>query len=403
MVEPYTASPSSMKQVYGLVLLFYSVNAIVQMILPLHGQETGLDNRWIGAMVGSYLLASMLLRPWIGLFLERFDRQNTLRIILVLHVVAATGYALVDNTAMYIVIRVLQGAVAACFSLLIQTAIMDGTTEQNRAQGLSLFLLFSMLPSVLGPAFALQIWQSGGYNGFVLSIAVFASAACVYGWANRVPYPIQSSQTDYNIAERGQRRIWRNVLLMPGFIVSSIIMLCASTGFGAVSAFLTLYIQESHFGHAGLFFGIQSGVMVLTRFALRKALPSNGKWPAAFLGVMLLAMCIGLLLIALSPTIHKVWLLYTGAVLLGLGMAQIYPLLAAYLSVVHSSTRRIWLGLFISTSDLGIVIGNVAMGFIADLTGYAFIYLLCALFVAIAALLAWLGKYVVAVGSSCLK
>lgn len=390
MNEAPSIKPLSIKQVYGLVFLFYSVNAIVQMILPLHGQRAGLDNQWIGAMVGSYLLASMLLRPWIGLFLEKLDRQNTLRLILVLHVAAALCYAIADHASLYIVIRVLQGAVAACFSLLIQTAVMDGTTEQNRAQGLSLFLLFSMLPSVLGPALALQIWEVGGYNSFVLSIAVFAIIACTYGWVMRFPQHETSKSNDV-IAVQGKAKIWSSVLLLPSFMLSSIIMLCASIGFGAVSAFLTLYLQERNLGHAGVFFGIQSGVMVLARFMLRNALPSDGKWPSRFLGGMLLSMFVGLLFIAVAPSTHNVWVLYAGAAMLGLGMAQVYPLLAAYLSVVHSSTRRIWLGIFISTSDLGIVIGNVVMGFIADLTSYTFIYVLCSILVAISALLAWIG------------
>lgn len=124
-----------------------------------------------------------------------------------------------------------------------------------------------------------------------------------------------------------------------------------------------------------MFFAIQSGVIVTARFAFRKNLPSDGNWHSVYVGMLLVSLTIGLALVAFAPVTGNAWMLYGGGAMIGYGIANVYPVLAAYLSITLGKERRkVWMGLFISMSDFGTVIGSLVLGLVADSAGYRAIF-----------------------------
>lgn len=376
---------SGMYRLYALTFLFFSVNAFTQVVLPLYGKSIGLDNRTIGVLLGAYLLVSMLLRPWAGAVVERVGTRRMLQWILLSHLLVVLLYAWLDQTAYgLILIRGLQGAIAAFFSLTLQIAVVDALPERERAQGLSLYLLFGMLPSVMGPAVALWIWEHAGFRGFMMSLLLAAVITWLTGLTSRLSLGSNShrlpSQRHESKQPSGRKtHALRRAIVNRSFIMSSVVMTMAATGFGATTAFLALYVDYTRVGHAGVYFAIQSGVIVLVRFAFRKLLPSDGIWHSRSIAVLLGSMALGLLCTVMAPWTGKSIVLYMGAATIGFGMAHIYPILAAYLSIaLHQTTRKIWMGLFISMADLGAVIGSIGMGLVADYIGYAYVFVICA-------------------------
>ncbi len=168
-------------RLYTLTFLFYSANAFVQMILPLYTQSIGYGNDKIGMIVGMYLLVSMLLRPWAGIVVERFGIARILRFILAGHLLVLLLFVWQGNVS-YIIVRGLQGAVAAFFSLTVQMAVMDLLPERDRAQGLSLYLLFGLLPSVMMPALGWIAWEKAGLNGFYAGLLVLGALTLISGY-----------------------------------------------------------------------------------------------------------------------------------------------------------------------------------------------------------------------------
>ena len=66
--------------------------------------------------------------------------------------------------------------------------------------------------------------------------------------------------------------------------------------------------------------------------------------------------------------------------MIGISQALLYPTLTTYLSfVLPKGERNVLIGLFIVTADLGIVLGAVIMGPIADISSYSFMYTVCAI------------------------
>jgi MFS family permease len=72
--------------------------------------------------------------------------------------------------------------------------------------------------------------------------------------------------------------------------------------------------------------------------------------------------------------------LYIGAVLMGTAQALLYPTLTTYLTfVLPGESRNVLVGLFIAMADLGVSLGGVMMGPIADLSSYSTMYMICAI------------------------
>ncbi len=51
-------------RLYILTLMFFSANAILNVFIPLRGHDLGATNTVIGIVMGAYMLAAMVFRPW---------------------------------------------------------------------------------------------------------------------------------------------------------------------------------------------------------------------------------------------------------------------------------------------------------------------------------------------------
>ncbi|MGG4143429.1 MFS transporter [Paenibacillus algorifonticola] len=376
-----SVSPPFMR-LYIVTFLFFSANPIINIVVPLRGKAEGASNFEIGMMMGAYMLTSMLLRPWAGNVVARFGPQFVLRLLLLANFIILALYALL-GLEWYFLLRALQGVTTAFFSLALQMGIVDTLPEKERSQGLSLYLLAGMLPTVILPMAALYLWNWGELHTFAAAMLMIGLAAGFVGYSSPLPSRLASSstgvKTSSTLAQLNQ--LWSN----RAFLVCSLAMLIASIGFGAVVTFIALYTKQSGVGDAGIYLMIQAGIIVISRFALRTKLPSDGKWPAGLTISLLLSMTIGTELLALS--IH--WgaaYMYVAAGLIGLGMALLYPTLMTYLTfVLPAASRNTLIGLFIAMSDLGVVLGNMAMGPVADHLSYSVMYSMCALLLLAAA------------------
>ncbi|SDZ39014.1 Predicted arabinose efflux permease, MFS family [Evansella caseinilytica] len=374
-------------RLYMLVLLYFSANAILNVIIPLQGESLGASNTAIGLIMGAYLFTTMFFRPWAGHMIEKHGPLKVLRLILIVN-----GFALILYTFTglggYFVARMLQGVSTAFFSMALQIGIIDALPEKDRSQGISLYSLFAYLPGIIGPVLALGIWQ-GGMNYFtvvMIAIAVFTGVA---GYTAKMDK--KEVQPDAEKPGQGAEmfKAFNELVKNPFLFKCSVLMLVASIVFGAVTTFIPLYAMQLEGGNAGVYLMLQAGTVVLARFTLRKKIPSDGRWHSAFImGTMLLlaaaAQCVSFSLIGGAV------FFYIGAVLMGTAQALLYPTLTTYLSfVLPQANRNVLLGLFIATADLGVSMGGVMMGPVADISSYSFMYMLCAVLAAVMILFAY--------------
>jgi MFS family permease len=366
---------------YLLVLLYFSANSILNVIIPLQGGALGATNTTIGMIMGAYLFTTMFFRPWAGHIIQKHGPINVLRIILIIN-----GFALILYTVTglggYLVARMLQGVSTAFFSMALQIGIIDALPEEDRSQGISLYSLFSYIPGIIGPLLALGIWQNGMENFAIVMIAI-AIFTGVFGYSAKMDKAESQANLKNDQQGVGMLQSFGQLVKNPHLFKCSVLMLVGSMVFGAITVFIPLYADQIKNGNAGIYLMLMAATVVISRFTLRKKIPSDGKWHSDFMMGTMLLLALGAQCVSYSIAGGSVFF-YVGAVLMGVAQALLYPTLTTYLSfVLPKLNRNVLLGLFIAMADLGVSLGGVIMGPIADLFSYSTMYQACAIFGAV--------------------
>lgn len=362
-------------RLYMLALLYFSANALLNVLIPLQGAAWGASNSTIGLVMGAYMFTTMFFRPWAGHLIQKHGPVKVLRLILLVNGAALILYTC-TGLGGYLIARILQGISTAFFSMALQIGIIDALPEKERSQGISFYSLFSYIPGVIGPVLALGLWQTGGMDSFTVIFVAIAICTGVFGYSVKMDKETVPSEQSAN--RSGMFHSFGQIVKNPFLFKCSVLMLSASIVFGAVTTFMPLYGSQLSSGSAGIYLMLQAAVVVASRFLLRKRIPSDGKWHSFFIMGTMLLLTLGAVCISISSEQGAV-LLYTGAILMGIAQALLYPALTTYLSfVLPPSNRNVLIGLFIAMADLGVSMGGVVMGPIADYYSYSVMYLICA-------------------------
>ncbi|AIQ47373.1 multidrug MFS transporter [Paenibacillus sp. FSL R7-0273] len=361
-------------RLYLLTFLYFSANSILNVIIPLKGESLGASNSTIGVVMGAYLFTTMFLRPWAGQVIYRQGPVKVLRIILLINAVALSLYTF-TGLGGYFFARMLQGICTAFFSMSLQLGIIDSLPEKDRSQGISMYSLCASLPGVIGPLMAVNIWETGSMSVFSVTLISMAVLTGAFGFSATMkaadirPVPQQADR----------QGSFSQLFTNPHLFLCSILMLGSSVVFGGVTTFIPLYAGQIGHASAALYLMLQAGMIVAARFFLRKKIPSDGKWHPGFVKGIILSLTAASLCTGLSGY-GGFAVFYCGALLMGLAQAMLYPTLTTYLTfVLPESKRNVQIGLFIAMADLGVSLGGVMLGPVADLLSYSWMYMICAI------------------------
>jgi MFS family permease len=277
----------------------------------------------------------------------------------------------------YLAARIMQGVSTAFFSMALQIGIIEALPEEDRSQGISLYSLFSYIPGILGPILALGIWQTGDMNYFTVMMIAIALTTGLVGYSAKMDKENGQSVPTPDGQGANSFKSLSQLVKNPVLFKCSILMLVASIVFGAITTFIPLYAKQLENGNAGIYLMLMAGTVVFSRFTLRKKIPSDGKWHPSFMMRTMFLLAVGVLCVSFSTT-GGFMLFYLGAIFIGVAQAIIYPTLTTYLTfVLPQSNRNVLIGLFIAMADLGVSLGSLLMGPIADLVSYSNMYLIC--------------------------
>ena len=355
-------------QVYTVTILFYSIVYMILMILPYYSIIIGASKTQIGLIMGVTMLASTIARPISGKIIDRYGTGNVFVIGLLVFAISLAGYFL-PSIGMFIVVRMIQGVVAAFFSTAMEIITIDLLSERMRAQGLSLYSLATIIPTTFGPAAALLLKDYMPMFWIFLLFFTMGIGNFIFGWF--ISRKVKSQQELVNnVAVSGS---WKHRILL----LSCGIMLLASIANGAIFTFLPLYLEQNGSNFAQVYFLIQTFVLVFSRFWGRKWIPSNGAIPYKVILLTISLAAVGTMLIGISQ--FPIWL-SIAAICNGVAFSLLYPALLTFVSFsVPHQNRGFLLGLFIGAADLGFAMGALVMGPLADVFSFSFMFMICSI------------------------
>ena len=354
-------------------LAFFVAGGLVLPIAPRFAKlALGADALGFGLSIGSFAIASLLLRPVVGWSSDRYGRRPLLIggslvtiVGLLLHVVAA-------DLLVFTIARCALGAGEAFFFVAALAAASDIAPEERRGEALSYLSLSLYLGIAIGPPVAEWVFRMGSYTVVWIVAAVVAAVAVVLSLLVRESAPLATT-------DRPHRSV-RGMLIHPAGVLPGVVILLGLWGMAGFFTYLPLYTPEVGMEGAGLPLTAYALVVVVLRIV-------GATWPDRFgaarlSGVALAISAIGLAVIGLIPTSLGLML---GTVVFASGVAFTMPaLLSLAVSRVPATERGMVVGTATVFLDLAFGVAPVVLGFVADTSGYRTTFLVSAFLAVIA-------------------
>lgn len=332
--------------------------------------ELGADEVRVGLVIGVGSIGSLILRPFVGVLMDRIGRRPLIHAGNIINVLSAGLYLTVDSLSWWVyALTIVHGMAEAVLFTALATYGADIIPEDRRTEGLALFGVSGQLPIALGGLIGDFVLRIGDFELFFIVATGFAALALIAALplreAKRQTRPTGGFMQA--VARRSLQPIW---LVSGGFAVAMI----------SYFVFLTTYVDATGIGSVGAFFAVYSGTAITLRI-LGARLPQR-VGELRLLTASMAGMVVGLSVLAIAPGD----ILFLGAAILT-GAAHGYAFPILYSLVVTRTPvedRGAALSGFLSFFPLASLLAAPVMGWLIDLGGYTMMYASVAGFVALA-------------------
>lgn len=359
---------------FFLYFAFY----ILTPLLPLYLSEVfGASKDIIGIVLSGYTIAALLVRPFSGYIVDSFSRKKVLLVCLMTFFVFFAGYIAASTLLMFAICRTLHGAPFGAVTVANNTCAIDVLPTSRRNEGLGLYGLSNNLAMAIAPSVGIYIHQLTGSYMVLFWIAFFVALAGVIS-AGTVQLP-----TKEIIRNKEKISLDRFFLTRAWLLAINIGMF--SFCWGVLSNYLAIYSKEElgMVGGTGTFFAIISMGLFASRLQGRKAL-SRGKLSQNAMEGMLISLVGYTIFVAIPHPITY----YLTAALIGLGNGHLYPaFLNMFVNVARHDQRGTATSSILTSWDIGMGIGVLLGGFVAEHFGYTTTFWMVAIENAMAVLL----------------
>ena len=354
---------------YAITAAIHVASIVLNTLLPFHMVDLGGSRTQIGLLFSVMTVVSMVLRPTVGGWVDRFGARPV--IVPGVVALALTSLALqlgggpVTVIALMVGMGIANGLISTPASVL--TAL--SSPPAHRGEALGTYYLASSLGIAVGPPLAFGLRAVGGMR--LAFAAVTASAVVLAVIVARLP---SHADAPLGAPPRGLRLISRSALGVSGSLVLS------TVGHSAVFAFLPLYaIGQGQTAALAWFFVVYPVWLITWRALLRGVSDRLGHLRVSLFAMA--AVAVAYVIIALPPTPLSLTL---AALVLASGNALLYPTLAALVvDRAPAADRGLALGTLSGAWDLGVVVGSTLIGAVADRFSYGAGFAVGALFAAL--------------------
>lgn len=340
-----------------LVNLCVFTNHIMSLsTFPFYIQSLGGTEAVAGICAAAFSFVAVIIRPFVGWWLDNGVRRAALIAGLVLMGLAPLGYVFVPVLSVAIVVRMLHGVGLSFSNSTTATVASDVICRPRFAEGMGYFGMATALASAIAPALGLSLMESFGFN------ALYAVAAAIAGLGLVLFAFVRAPKVDVP-----KKKLDLRTIINRDSLPATVTMLVFMFTFGALENFVAIFAAESSLPSASIYFLVMSGMLLLVRITLGKLVDQRGE--AFFVYSCNAAMLVAFLLLAFVPNAVTYIL---SAVLAGYAFGGLEPSLQSM--AVHTSTeetRGSANSTFLCGYDIGYGLGGGIAGSLITGLGYS--------------------------------
>ncbi len=348
-------------------LFFFSMQLLISP-LPLYIESIGGQASDVGLAMGSFAIAAIVSRPYMGRLVDSWGRRPMMLIGAVMFIVAPLSYALVQSIGYLLAARMFHGIGIAAFTTAYYALIADLTPASRWGEALGLGGAAPVVSTILASPAGTSL--TGRMSFHLIFVTAASVAFCSLIVIMSLQEPRRASVAPH--LESVNRKGLLQVVRLRGVWAASLATLAVGLTYGATYSFLPLFARDRALGNVGFFFTVSGIVIILTRLFLGPVSDKIGRVPIILPMFIVLAISVA----GLNWT-YGFFMLILMALINGLGFGGTRVGLDAL--VVDSAPQRARgtaLGILYICFDTGIGAGSVIVGALAKSTGYGSMYLL---------------------------
>ena len=351
---------------FSLFFAFY----VLTPLLPLYlSEHFGATKDVIGLVLSGYTITALLFRPFSGFLVDSFPRKTVLLVCFAAFSIFFAGYLAASSLLLFTIVRTLHGGPFGALTVANSTVAIDVLPSSRRTEGIGYYGLSNNLAMAIAPTIGIFLYKLT--QSFELLFWLALVVACL-GWLVDATVRLPARPIVKNKSKLSLDRFF----LVRGWLLGAN-MIAFGFCFGVLSNYLAIYGKErlGITGGTGTYFMLCSIGLILSRLQGGKALREGRLTHNAAEGMML--SWVGYTLFIALPTLFPgsslaVWSGYYGsALLIGLGNGHMWPAFQnMILSVAHNNQRGTANSTILISWDIGVGIGILLGGFIAEHLGY---------------------------------
>ena len=342
-------------------------------VLPFYLSEVfSAGNSTIGIILSCYTVAALCIRPFSGYFLDSFARKPLYLMAYFIFMTMFAGYIIAGSLTLFIMFRIIQGVSLGMVTVGGNTVVIDIMPSSRRGEGLGYYGLSNNIAMAVGPMSGLFLHDAG--MSFT-TIFCCSLGSCMAGFvcASLV-------KTPYKPPVRREPISLDRFILLKG-IPAGISLLLLSIPYGMTTNYVAMYAKQIGINATtGFFFTFMAIGMAISRIFSGKIVDrgkitqviSAGLYLVVF-SFFLLSACV--YLISWNNMVCTI-VFFSVALLLGVGFGIMFPAYnTLFVNLAPNSQRGTATSTYLTSWDVGIGIGMLTGGYIAEVSTFDKAYL----------------------------
>ena len=342
-------------------------------VLPFYLSEVfSTSNSTIGIILSCYTVAALCIRPFSGYLLDSFARKPLYLLAYFIFMAMFAGYIIAGSLALFILFRIIHGVSFGMVTVGGNTVVIDIMPSSRRGEGLGYYGLSNNIAMAVGPMSGLFLHDAGmSYT----SIFCCSLGSCIAGLicASLV-------KTPYKPPVKREPISLDRFILLKG-IPAGISLLLLSIPYGMTTNYVAMYAKEIGINATtGFFFTFMAVGMAISRIFSGKIV-DRGKITQVISAGLYIVVFSFFLLSSCAYIIN--WngmacsiIFFTVALLLGIGFGIMFPAYnTLFVNLAPNSQRGTATSTYLTSWDVGIGIGMLTGGYIAEVSTFDKAYL----------------------------
>lgn len=342
-------------------------------VLPFYLEEIfSVSNTTIGIVLSCYTIAALCIRPFSGYFLDTFARKPLYMVAYFIFTAIFAGYMLAGTLTLFIMLRVVHGLSFGMVTVGGNTLVIDIMPSSRRGEGLGYYGLTNNLAMSIGPMFGLFLHNAGASYTTIFS---YALGAGILGMISA-----SAVKTEYRPPVKREPISLDRFILIKG-LPAGLSLLLLSIPYGMTTNYVAMYAKQIGItAETGFFFTLMAVGMAVSRLFSGKLVDKGKITEVITAGMYLVSLCyFGLT--ACGWMIEWNYAVTTGiffliALMLGIGFGTMFPAYnTLFVNLAPNSQRGTATSTYLTSWDVGIGIGMLSGGGIAEVMSFKYSYL----------------------------